>query len=455
MKTVQCVPAALACVILLSSCSSPWNIFGAWNSMDPLNGENSGTIVSFILKAADNPLLTEDVECTIDGTEISAALPFSVYRTNQSLTVTYTGFFFSAQYSAEGYGMSTMVCLPQSTASVSNGKAYSISFSRELNDAIAVGLCTGDSIIVTSNHVMCGYKNSYSSQVVSGVSSISVSPYTSYLVVVKSDGTLWAYGENDYGQLGNGTKTAASTLTQVSDGVACVSAGSFHTMILKTDGTLWATGYNGSGQLGDGTTTDRTSPVQVMSGAASVSAGYLHTMILKTDGTLWASGSNGYGQLGDGTLVIKTSPVQVLSSVASVSAGYLHTMILKTDGTLWATGSNEYGQLGDGTTTDRTSPAQVMSGVSAVYAGTNDTMILKTDGTLWATGRNDHGQLGDGTYEDKASPVQVLSGVRAASTTSTGSLILKTDGTVWGTGLNESDRFGWTVSESTTPLQVQ
>ena len=407
MKTVQCVPAALACVILLSSCSSPWNIFGAWNSMDPLNGENSGTIVSFILKAADNPLLTEDVECTIDGTEISAALPFSVYRTNQSLTVTYTGFFFSAQYSAEGYGMSTMVCLPQSTASVSNGKAYSISFSRELNDAIAVGLCTGDSIIVTSNHVMCGYKNSYSSQVVSGVSSISVSPYTSYLVVVKSDGTLWAYGENDYGQLGNGTKTAASTLTQVSDGVACVSAGSFHTMILKTDGTLWATGYNGSGQLGDGTTTDRTSPVQVMSGAASVSAGYLHTMILKTDGTLWA------------------------------------------------TGSNEYGQLGDGTTTDRTSPAQVMSGVSAVYAGTNDTMILKTDGTLWATGRNDHGQLGDGTYEDKASPVQVLSGVRAASTTSTGSLILKTDGTVWGTGLNESDRFGWTVSESTTPLQVQ
>ena len=92
-------------------------------------------------------------------------------------------------------------------------------------------------------------------------------------------------------------------------------------MAVKTDGTLWAWGDNSYGQLGDGTTTHRLSPVQVGSGFASVAAGYYHTVAVKTDGTLWAWGYNDYGQLGDGTTTYRLSPVQVGSGFASVAAG--------------------------------------------------------------------------------------------------------------------------------------
>jgi alpha-tubulin suppressor-like RCC1 family protein len=95
-------------------------------------------------------------------------------------------------------------------------------------------------------------------------------------------------------------------------GVAAVSAGAYHTMILKIDGSLWATGINNTGQLGDGTTTARSMPVQVMSGIAAVSAGNQHTMILKTDGSLWACGLNYEGELGDGTTTDRYWPVQTL-----------------------------------------------------------------------------------------------------------------------------------------------
>jgi len=117
-----------------------------------------------------------------------------------------------------------------------------------------------------------------------------------------------------------------------------VSAGLWHTMILKTDGTLWACGNNQYGQLGDGTTEDRAIPVKMMENVASVSAGYKHTLILKTDGILWACGNNQYGQLGDGTTIDRTTPVPVMEGVASASTGGLHTVILKTDGTLWTCG---------------------------------------------------------------------------------------------------------------------
>ena len=131
-----------------------------------------------------------------------------------------------------------------------------------------------------------------------------------------------------------------------------VGTGSYHTIALKVDGTLWAWGRNATGQLGDGTTTNRSVPTQESTAAAdwsSVSAGSYHTIALKEDGTLWAWGDNRYGQLGDGTTTDSLVPTQESTAAAdwiSFSGGIYHTIALKEDGTLWAWGYNRSGQLG-------------------------------------------------------------------------------------------------------------
>ncbi len=180
----------------------------------------------------------------------------------------------------------------------------------------------------------------------------SASAGYNHSMIVKTDGTLWAVGGRSSGQLGDGTPGqtdnytwSRSTPVNVMSGVRSVSAGSLNTMIVKKDGTLWAVGNNNGGELGVGDTIDRDIPVQVMSDVSTVELGSFHTMIIKTDGTLWAMGDNSRGQLGVGDTIDRFTPVQVMSNVSSVSLGVNHTMIIKTDGTLWAMGDNYYGQL--------------------------------------------------------------------------------------------------------------
>ena len=196
---------------------------------------------------------------------------------------------------------------------------------------------------------------------------------------------------------------------------AAIAGGDTHTVALKSNGTVWAWGRNESGQLGDGTTTDRNSPVQIntLSDVIAIAGGGSRTVALKSDGTVWTWGNNYSGQLGDGTTTNRNSPVAVsgLSNVIAIAAGHAHTVALKSDGHVWAWGVNNFGQLGNGTTTDRNSPVQVntLSNVIAIAAGTVHTVALKSNGTVWAWGENDYGQLGDNKGSGSSSnlPVQV------------------------------------------------
>ena len=152
----------------------------------------------------------------------------------------------------------------------------------------------------------------------------------------------------------------------IGDRVKAISAGGYYTIALKTDGSLWAWGSNENGQLGDGTNTNRKLSVQIGTETDwfAISAGSDSTIALKMDGSLWAWGSNYYGQLGDGTTTNRNAPVQIGTDYdwSAISAGSSHTIALKTDGSFWAWGRNVEGQLGDGATTNRNVPVQIIAG---------------------------------------------------------------------------------------------
>jgi alpha-tubulin suppressor-like RCC1 family protein len=287
---------------------------------------------------------------------------------------------------------------------------------------------------------------------------------------LKSDGTVWASGLNWYGQLGDGTTTERHTPVQVSGltgvlGMVAIAAGLDHSLALRSDGTVWAWGQNYGGQLGDGSTTNRSAPVQVRAngptGVTAIAGGSAHSLALKSDGTAWAWGFNGNGQLGDGTTTRRSRPVQVsgLTGVITVAAGYQHSLALRSDGTVWAWGFNGNGQLGDNSTTDSSVPVQVigLTGVTAIAAGGYHSLALKSDGTVWAWGRNDYGQLGDGTTSNHPTPVQVsgLTGAVAIAGGGFHSLALKSDGSVWAWGYGYWGQLGnGNTANLSVPVQV-
>ena len=285
---------------------------------------------------------------------------------------------------------------------------------------------------------------------------------------LKSDGTVWAWGGNGFGELGVGTNVPSSTPIAVSSlsGVIAIAAGWDHSLAVKSDGTVWAWGLNANGELGNGSTTNSNTPVQVsnLSGVIAVAAGGSESMALKSDGTMWVWGYNGNGQLGLGTTSAApvTTPVQIsgLSGVVAISAGNGSSLVLKNDGTVWAWGYNLDGRLGNGTTTSSTIPVQTsnLSGVVAISAA-GHSLALESDGTVWAWGSNGSGELGNGTTIGSTIPVQVsgLSGTTAIAAGSGYSMAVKSDGTLWAWGFNGQGQLGLGtkgVTPVTTPVQV-
>jgi alpha-tubulin suppressor-like RCC1 family protein len=296
---------------------------------------------------------------------------------------------------------------------------------------------------------------------------VSVALGYAHTCAIKMDGSLWCWGNNSHGQLGDGTGGDSSLPNRImSAGVSEISLGGYHTCAIKMDSSLWCWGNNSHGQLGDGTNTDKNTPVQIMpSGVVAVALGNSHTCAIKQDGSLWCWGWNSFGQLGYGTNTDKSLPVQIISSgVSSVSLGGYHTCAIKIDGSLWCWGNNLQGQLGDGTRTNKNTPVQIMSsGVKAVSLGDFHTCAIKQDGSLWCWGDNEKGQLGDETYygSHTAYPVRIISsGVSSVSLGWKHTCAVKTDGSLWCWGYNGYGQVGvpivvwpWSINV-TSPVQI-
>jgi alpha-tubulin suppressor-like RCC1 family protein len=293
----------------------------------------------------------------------------------------------------------------------------------------------------------------------------SVAAGSVHSIAIKTDGTLWAWGYNEYGQLGDGTTVFNRNVPKQignDNNWQSIDGGERHTVGIKNDGTIWAWGYNTTGYLGDGTTSNKSVPTQIgnESNWKNVSVGYYHTLAIKTDGTLWAWGGNIYGELGTTNYAIGPKLIGGIFNWQSIAAGSYHSMAIKTDGTLWACGNNEYGQIGDGTTTNKSILSQIgdSSDWKSVAGGDSHTIAIKNDGTLWAWGKNKDGQLGDGTYTDRNIPTKIGEDNNWQNIAGGNShtIATKSDGTLWSWGHNDYGQLGdeTTAFNRNVPKQI-
>jgi alpha-tubulin suppressor-like RCC1 family protein len=294
-----------------------------------------------------------------------------------------------------------------------------------------------------------------------GLSNVtSVSAGEGHALALKEDGTVWAWGYNGDGQLGNGYSNDGTEVTPVRvrgvSGIVAIVAGFQHSLALGPDGTVWAWGNNSSGQLGDGTNIKRgdAGQIQRLSDVVAIAAGMFHTLALKKDGSVWAWGNNEDGELGDGTRTDRLRPVQVngLTHIKAIAAGYHNSIALKDDGTVWAWGGDRrtkqastkprrvrglenisaissagwyslflgshgevwaWGSIASGEedepAIDVDTPTKVtgLSDITEVAAGLWHSLALKRDGAIFAWGRNYNGALGDGSTDGHANPRKV------------------------------------------------
>jgi alpha-tubulin suppressor-like RCC1 family protein len=308
---------------------------------------------------------------------------------------------------------------------------------------------------------------------------ISASAGETHTVGLRANGTIWAWGGNGSGQLGDATTINRSSPVSVVGGftdwvsVSIMSGNGFdadrarHCAGLRANGTAWTWGSNARGQLGNNTTTNTSSPVSVVGGYAdwvSINASVAHTVGVRANGTAWAWGSNGNGRLGNDTINNTSSPVSVVGGFTDwvlVSTGKVYTVGMRANGTAWAWGSNNTGQIGDNSVTNRSSPVSVVGGYTDwafITAGDAQTLGVRANGTAWGWGWNNYGHVGDNTTIRRSSPVSVVGGFTDWVLVSGGdrhSAGTRANGTIWGWGFNGNGQLGdGTTISKRSPISV-
>ncbi len=308
-------------------------------------------------------------------------------------------------------------------------------------------------------------------------------------VALKSDGTVWCWGWNAFGQLGNGTTNdswvplqAGLTATPPLTNVVKLGGRPYFTLAEKADGTIWAWGMNQFGQMGNGTLTPFGSPpnsVPVLvsnsapggpiNGALQITCGYQFGAALATNGTVWTWGSGSHGEQGTGATTSNYIPVPVpgLTNITQISAGWFHILARKSDGSVWAWGNNTGGEIGDGTTNNEFTPVPVLtvSNIVAVSGGDGHSSALAADGTIWKWGRNDVGELGLNAADNNAHPLPVkiptdkfgngFSNIVMMAARDYHNIAVKADGSVWMWGANDQGQCGdGTQNDAWRPVPV-
>jgi len=286
-----------------------------------------------------------------------------------------------------------------------------------------------------------------------------------HAIALDSDGNVWAWGRNDYGQAGDSSLTDQLTPVQVQGltGITQIAAGAYHNLALDSFGTVWAWGQNGDGQLGNGTKTNSTVPVPVsgLSDIIAIATGTSHSIALKGNGTVWTWGTNSYYELGHGlggtTDELVPGQVPNLFNVIDIAGGYNFTTVLKQNNTVWSWGRNRAGQLGTGDTTDRNIPVAALlpATVDSIHASLSErAFAVMSDGSVWGWGNNgSYGAVGNGSGLNQLSPVKVFENTVHLSSGKEHTVALASDDSLWAWGRNMEGEYGTgNTSYSTTPV---
>ncbi len=327
---------------------------------------------------------------------------------------------------------------------------------------VSTGNAANHSMAIRSTGTLFGWGENVNGQVGDHTTTNRLSPTTvgtitdwkvlavngTHTMAIRSNGELWGWGENAGGELGDGTSSNKVAPTRIGTATDwdTLSAGAGFMHAIKNDGTLWAWGYGGYNQLGVWAGVNVYTPTLVNSSTdwKAVSGGVFSAAALKTDGSLWQWG-NGYYQGAPSGV-----PVQIGTATdwRMMVHGAEHNLALKNDGTLWAWGNNLTGQLGDGTSggVHTGLPKQIGTDNDwlMIAAGGAASFAIKTDGSLWGWGSNAYGQLGNGTTIDKTIPTQIGTAKdwKSVVAGSYYTLALKNDGTLWAAGLNDKGQLG-------------
>ncbi|ETR71995.1 MAG: hypothetical protein OMM_02059 [Candidatus Magnetoglobus multicellularis str. Araruama] len=315
---------------------------------------------------------------------------------------------------------------------------------------------------------------------------IAVAGGSQHSVALSGDGHVLAWGGNDYGQLGNGTGASSFVPVYVLnednlpfEDVIAIASGTNHVLLVTENNELWAWGNNENGQLANSVALSYNRPIRVAGLPSShrivqTAAGYAHSLVLLDNGEIWAWGDNTFGQLGIGDSVSAMNPTQVvqedgtpLTNIVSIAAGAFHSLALSNDGTIWAFGSNQEGQGGNGGLSHISIPAKVqhpengmpLANIARIAAGTDHSLAIQNNGVVWAWGNNKQGQLGDGTKDNHHLP-QIIRGTDLQL-----DQIISVDagkhhsvlhaGDIWAWGANYSFQLGTGIAEeSLVPTQT-